>query len=293
MHAKPRSREVSVTVNYTMQAILEQCRTKIDQNPEGHFHQTQIGQKLFGMDRVQILNGFQFHDKLMFNKQIHAETFVKHDIPEVDRNRFLPLDNQPTLDQHASENSLIRGFQEPRPQISMQFQRRIDHGPRDLFDLSTRLRPFVCAIHDLNDSPLTFSPSQSPSPLRVNSPLPLRAFASSRELPYPLRAFASSRELSYPLRAFASSRELPYPLRAFASSRELSYPLRAFASSRELPYPLRAFASSRAISPPSPLYIFLLHHITLLLTFSFSLRQGQLSILHSREAKKNLSQCPP
>ena len=77
MHAKARRREVGVFVNDALQSVFKERSSEVDEQPEGQIHQAKVGQKLFGMNRVDVFDRLQFYDQLTIDKQIQPKPLVE------------------------------------------------------------------------------------------------------------------------------------------------------------------------------------------------------------------------
>src|SRR5262249_1202558 len=94
-----------------------------------------IGQHLLRVDRRELLNRLQLDDHDAFDQEIDAQPLIEVKTIEFERDDGLPFDAQAAPLQLASQDDLINGFQQPRPQRSMPLQRRIHSLPRDLVDV--------------------------------------------------------------------------------------------------------------------------------------------------------------
>ena len=79
------------------------------------------------MDRVDLFDRLKLDNQLTINQQVQSKPLVEFDILVMNGNRFLPLNQYPSLFKCLRQNSFINGFQQSRPQVSMQLQRLIDH----------------------------------------------------------------------------------------------------------------------------------------------------------------------
>ena len=92
------------------------------------------------MNRLDVFDRLQFDDQLAIDQQIQPKAFIERNTLILDGNRLLPLNQQPALFQNFGQHRLIYRFQQPRPKIPMQLQRRIDYNRGRFLDISSRLR---------------------------------------------------------------------------------------------------------------------------------------------------------
>ncbi len=79
-------------VDDSLQTVFQERCAEVDKQPEGQIHQAQVGQELFGMNRVEVFDRLQFNDQLSIDQQIQPKTCIELNALVTDGNRFLPLD---------------------------------------------------------------------------------------------------------------------------------------------------------------------------------------------------------
>ncbi len=110
-----------------LDALFERRRTEVDQQAKREVQEAQVGEKLLGVNRCKILHGLEFHDQAVGHEQIHAQPFVKSYTVEIERDGFLALHPHTLFLEHARQHCFVDGLKQPRPEVSMQVERRVHH----------------------------------------------------------------------------------------------------------------------------------------------------------------------
>src|ERR1700693_6258008 len=111
--------ELPIIIYHAPNAILEQGDMKVDEEADWDIEQTQMGEQLCFVDRMQSFFTLCLHDHPSFDNQVGTKpTFQLHGSID-QRHRFLPFNLQPNPFYFVSQARLIRRFQKPRSQVAM------------------------------------------------------------------------------------------------------------------------------------------------------------------------------
>ena len=128
VHAKARSREVTMLINDALDAFFESGRTKIDQESQRQPHQPEVCQQLLGMNGREMLDGFQFYYQASLNDQVGSKSLVEPNSLELDWDWDLPRDTEAPILEEPSEDHFVHGLQKTRAQLTVEMERDIhDH----------------------------------------------------------------------------------------------------------------------------------------------------------------------
>jgi hypothetical protein len=86
------------------------------------------------MSGVEPLNRLDLQENPAFNEQVNPECVLKRQPLEDDVDLFLPLYGIAKLCQLSSEHGLIDGFEQSRPELSMQSDRQVENVSADFID---------------------------------------------------------------------------------------------------------------------------------------------------------------
>jgi hypothetical protein len=74
--------------------IFHQWRTKVEQKTKPQPCKSQVGEHLFGMNLSDLIEGLEFQNDFVFNKDVGPETFVEPDVAIHDGHGDLSLNLQ-------------------------------------------------------------------------------------------------------------------------------------------------------------------------------------------------------
>ena len=83
-----------------------------------HAGQSQIGQNLLLVRFADLFDRLRFDDHLVFDNDVGAESLVKPDAIDLDRDWHLPLHREAGLCQSIGEHYFIDCLQKPRPRAT-------------------------------------------------------------------------------------------------------------------------------------------------------------------------------
>jgi hypothetical protein len=92
VHAKALRREALMAVDYTAHAFSKRFPAKVNEQPKGLLHQSEIGQQLLYVNAAEPLNRFDLDDQPRPDDQINFERAVKLHSVEREVDRLLPDD---------------------------------------------------------------------------------------------------------------------------------------------------------------------------------------------------------
>ena len=72
-------------------AVLDERHLEVDQQPEALVRETEVSEELLLVNRVEHLDGLDFHDHFVFDDQIGPESGIDSDGLIDDRDRLLAL----------------------------------------------------------------------------------------------------------------------------------------------------------------------------------------------------------
>ena len=81
--------DIGRSIHDAAHALTEGVATKIHKQPEGLLGETDIGEKLFGVDWSEPLDRFHFNDKLAVDEQIHAIAFGEFQSVKFEREELI------------------------------------------------------------------------------------------------------------------------------------------------------------------------------------------------------------
>ena len=142
-------------VDDAVKTFFERRGSKIDEQSDGKIHQAEIGQDLFAVNGGEFFHGLEFHDYAAFHEQVGAEAFIENHPVVFKANDLLPFDMEFPLFQSPSQHRFINRFQQPRPKVYVNLERRIHNRSSDVIEkkrVLTRRRGgrggvFRCRVH--------------------------------------------------------------------------------------------------------------------------------------------------
>jgi len=96
---------------------------KIENKPQSASGEFQVRQKLSLMNRKNLVNGFQFKDDFVFNKEIQAVAALKTDLFINYWQTPLPFDLEPGFSQFICQTGFVRRFEKPGTQLTVNTNR--------------------------------------------------------------------------------------------------------------------------------------------------------------------------
>src|ERR1035441_10459849 len=111
----------SVTIDDSLQAFLEDCDVKVDEQADVLTGQLEIGQQLRGVNGKQFRHCFQFNYHRTFHDQIDSVRAIKVDAFIADGQFHLSLKTEAQAAQFITQALLISRLQKARPQGSVDF----------------------------------------------------------------------------------------------------------------------------------------------------------------------------
>ena len=112
--------------------FFHQCRPKVQEVTQFQSGQPQIGLKLFHVNRGDAFYGFQFKNDLVFDDDIRPKSFIEMNILILYVNRFLAFYRQPSAFELFCQNDFMDGFEQPRPQLPMDGDGRLENDRANL-----------------------------------------------------------------------------------------------------------------------------------------------------------------
>jgi hypothetical protein len=122
-------------IHDALNSIAETRRSEVDQETNGKIQKPQISEYLFSVYTRELLGGFQLDQNSALDEQIGTERLFESHSLELEGDRLLPFDSQPTLLEHSGEYLFINGFEQPRPYPGVDVVRRIDNLAGDFVGL--------------------------------------------------------------------------------------------------------------------------------------------------------------
>lgn len=105
--AKKKELEV---VDYSGDSVAEECCSEIDQEPQLVICESQIGEQLFFMYRLNLFHRLQFNNYLVCDDQVRAERFIKGVSVICDWYGSLSVDVQSPFVQFGGEDDFVYRF---------------------------------------------------------------------------------------------------------------------------------------------------------------------------------------
>ena len=100
-------------------AIFDERHLEVDEQAQTLVGEPQVGQKLLLVNRSENLDGFHFHDHLIFDDQVGAEAGVNAHTVVDHRNRLLPHRAQTPAAQFICQDWIVDRFEQARPERRM------------------------------------------------------------------------------------------------------------------------------------------------------------------------------
>lgn len=113
-----------------MKTFFQGGSPEIHKEPNGQFHQTQVGQQLFAMNRGKRLYQFELNDHTSFNEKVDTESLLKQQPIIFKADRLLALHPKSALLQRPRQHHFIDRFKKARPQFLVHVYSRINRSPR-------------------------------------------------------------------------------------------------------------------------------------------------------------------
>jgi hypothetical protein len=124
----------------TLDAVFQESGTEVDQETEAEVEKAAVGQHLLGMNRVQLLDRFQFNHDAFLDDQIGPEAFVERQVFIPNGHGHLSPYSKPALKEFFLQHGFVNTLQQPRSQGHVDFHRSIDDCPGDVVDVHVPLR---------------------------------------------------------------------------------------------------------------------------------------------------------
>ncbi len=126
----------------SLDAMLEQCDIKIQEQPQANSRQFQVSENLRLMDRQYRIDGFDFDNNFRSNQQIKSISRVDAFAFIDDRQHNLPLHRKPSTGQFMRKTMFISTLQQSRPEKPVHLQASIYNLARGL--LANLADCFMC-----------------------------------------------------------------------------------------------------------------------------------------------------
>jgi len=114
-----------------LDAVLDQVVAEVNEQSKSFVHQSQIGQHLFAMDRIQCGDRFQFHNHAVVDDQVGTKAFVEPDPIPCDWNRDLSFHHVAAFAQFMRERDFVNNFEDAWPEPGVQAVGSVDDHSRD------------------------------------------------------------------------------------------------------------------------------------------------------------------
>jgi hypothetical protein len=142
-------RTVFASQRHAFDAILDAGNVEIDQQAEAQATQLQIGKQLGLEQRIMSLHGLDFHDQMIFDHQINAESGVYAFVPIDQWDGHLPLNRDTSGLKFQNKASLINRLQQSGAERTVHRKRSIDNLARDAVANRWKRCDHLCALVSL------------------------------------------------------------------------------------------------------------------------------------------------
>ncbi|MEY2536512.1 MAG: hypothetical protein QOG67_252 [Verrucomicrobiota bacterium] len=126
-----RRRFLRHAVGDALYPVLDQVLAKIDKKAESFIHQSQVGQYLLAVDRVERGNRFHLDDDAIVDDQVGAKAFVESDPIPYDRNRYLSFHRVSMFAQFMRKRNFVYDFEDAWPESAVQAVGSVNDQSRD------------------------------------------------------------------------------------------------------------------------------------------------------------------
>jgi hypothetical protein len=113
-------------------AVAEVLGAEVDEQAEALVGEAEVGEKLLAMDGSKLLDGLEFDDDHVLDKEIGAEGDVEHHAIVDNGDRELTLDAQAAFAEFVFHETEIDGFEDPGAELDMELHRDVDDDAGDL-----------------------------------------------------------------------------------------------------------------------------------------------------------------
>jgi hypothetical protein len=125
-----------VAIRDAPNAILEAGGPEIDQQPHREAKQAQIGEQLLWMNRRKLLHRFQFDHNRIFNQHVDTKARIEPHSIIFKGNHTFGIDVQTSARKIASQNGLINGLEQSRPQSDVHLESGIGNRSSQSFEIN-------------------------------------------------------------------------------------------------------------------------------------------------------------
>ena len=120
------------SIHQTGDSVFDQHLPDVDQQPKAFVSETNVGDDLFLVNGIGLLDGFQFDNDLVVHDEVGAKAFVKGHVLESNEDRDLSLNSQPSPFQKFRQYGLVNRFQQSGAKLSVNLVRAINNDFGDL-----------------------------------------------------------------------------------------------------------------------------------------------------------------
>lgn len=104
---------------------------EVDEEADGQAHELEVRDELGFVDGEEAVHGFELEDHTALHEEVEAVTAVEGETFVAERDGELTLDVRAAEGELMREAVLVRGFEQPRPEVAVDLDASADDGFRN------------------------------------------------------------------------------------------------------------------------------------------------------------------